>query len=113
MSATIARSVEGAPVETARAFESVARALLAESPEPCDVQFSTWPSEEGRVQFVCRVETPPATPFGAEIQWRWWSPLLDGPEELREALSTAVEVRCRRLGVPSTSVAPSAATRNF
>ena len=58
----------------------------------------------GGMQFVCRVETPPATPFGAAMQWRWWSPLVDGPEELREALSAAVQARgAARAKAPSVA----------
>jgi hypothetical protein len=113
LSATIKRSAEGAPAETMRAFENVALDLLADSPEPCEVQFGTWPAEDGRLQLVCRVETPPATPFGAELQWRWWSPLLERPEDLRAALSVAVQSRHRRLGVIATSAGPSAAIRSF
>jgi hypothetical protein len=113
LSATITRSAEGAPAETARDFENVALECLADSPEACEVQFGTWPAEDGRVQLVCRVETPPATPFGPELQWRWWSPLLDRPEELREALSVAVRLRYERLGVVLTSAGPSAAIRSL
>ena len=113
MSAIITRSAEGAPAETARAFENVALELLADSPEPCQVQFGAWPAEDGRLQLVCRVETPPATPFGAELQWRWWSPLLDRPEELRTALSVAVQSRHQRIGVTATSAGASAAIRSF
>jgi hypothetical protein len=113
LTATIKRSAEGAPSETARAFESVALELLAESPEPCEVQFGTWTSEDGRLQLVCRVETRPATPFGAELQWRWWSPLLDRPEDLREALSAAVHARYQRIGVSVSPAGLSQATRAF
>ena len=113
MSATIKRSAEGAPAEMARAFENVALELLSDSPETCDVQFGTWPSEDGRLQFVCRVETRAATPFGPELQWRWWSPLLDGPEELRAALSVAVQARYQRLGVTVPSARLSEAIRSF
>ena len=113
MSGTIKRSAEGAPAETMRAFENVALDLLADSPEPCEVQFSSWPAEDGRLLLVCRVETPPAIPFGAELQWRWWSPLLERPEELRAALSVAVRSRHQRLGVTVTSAGPSAAIRSF
>ena len=70
------------------------------------MQFGTWLCEDGRVQVVCRVETAPATPFGAELQWRWWSPLLDGPEELRAALSAAVQARQRRFGASPTAPRP-------
>jgi hypothetical protein len=109
LSATITRPVAGLAEDTARAFENVAYELLAESPEPCEVQFGTWPCEDGRVQVVCRVETAPATPFGEENQWRWWSPLLDRPEELRAALSAAVQARQRRLGATSAAIRPPAA----
>jgi hypothetical protein len=113
LTATIKRSAEGAPAETARAFERVALELLAESPEPCEVQFGTWPSEDGRLQLVCRVETLPATPFGAELQWRWWSPLLDRPEDLRDALSAAVHARYQRLGISVSAARLSEAPRAF
>ena len=113
MSATITRSAEGAPRETARAFENVALELLADSPEPYDVQFGTWPAEDGRLQIVCRVETAPATPFGGALQWRWWSPLLDRPEQLRAALSIAVQVRYPRLGVTAAAAGTSPAIRAF
>ena len=101
MSATITRSIDGAPAETARAFEDVAREVLAGCSEACRVQFGTWPSEDGRLQVVCRVETPPAIPFGGESQWRWWSALLDDPEDLREALSVALRARGARVGDPA------------
>jgi hypothetical protein len=113
LSAVITRTAPGVPAETARAFESVALELLADSPEPCEVQFGTWPSEDGKTQFVCRVETPPAAPFGGEIQWRWWSPLLDRPDDLRAALSAAVRARYTGLRAPATPAAPSPAIRNL
>jgi hypothetical protein len=113
LSATITQAAEGAAPETARAFENVALELLADSPEPCDVQFGTWTSEDGRLQIVCRVETAPATAFGGALQWRWWSPLLDRPEELRAALSIAVQVRYPRVGVTATVAGPSPAIRAF
>jgi hypothetical protein len=109
LSATITRPLAGLAEDTARAFEKIACELLAETPEPCEVQFGTWRCEDGRVQVVCRVETPPATPFGAENQWRWWSPLLDRPEDLRAVLSAAVQARQRRLGASSAAISPPAA----
>jgi hypothetical protein len=109
LSAVITRTAQGVPEDTARAFEDVALELLAEAPEPCEVQFGTWPSEDGRVQLVCRVETPPAAPFGGELQWRWWSPLLDRPEQLRAALTVAVRARQARIRTSATAPAPSPA----
>jgi len=113
LSAVIRRTAQGAPAETVRTFENVALELLADSPEPCEVEFGTWPSEDGGVQLVCRVETPPAAPFGGELQWRWWSPLLDRPDDLRAALSVAVRARSARIGAPVTAAASSAAIRNL
>jgi hypothetical protein len=108
---TISRSANGASSETARALEGVVHELLADAPEPLDVQFGTSLAEDGRLQFVCRVEAPPAAPFGGAVQWRWWSPLVDGPEQLREALSAAVQVR-RGTTDESTALAAPAASRN-
>jgi hypothetical protein len=112
LSAVITRTAQGPPAETARAFENVALELLADSPEACEVEFGTWPSEDGRVQLVCGVETPPAAPFGGELQWRWWSPLLDRPDDLRAALSVAVRARYTRIGASAMPAAPSPAIRN-
>jgi hypothetical protein len=109
LSATITRPVTGLSADIARAFENVVQEVLATSPDACEVQFGTWPCEDGRVQVVCRVETAPATPFGGELQWRWWSPLLEGPEDLRAVLSAAVQARQRRLGAPSAVANPPAA----
>jgi hypothetical protein len=103
---TITRS-EGASGDTARALEGVVRHVLADTDEPLEVQFGTWRAEDGRLQFVCRVEAPPAAPFGGATQWRWWSPLVDGPEELREALSAAVRARRTGDGRPAVATAVS------
>jgi hypothetical protein len=103
---TITRSANGA--STARALEGVVRELLADDPEALEVQFGTWLADDGRLQFVCRVEAPPAAPFGGAVQWRWWSPLVDSPEQLREALSAAVQVRRRATDERPALAAPAA-----
>ena len=105
---TISRSAQGTSSETARALEGVVHEVLAGATEPLDVQFGTWRADDGRTQFVCRVETPPADPFGARLQWRWWSPLVDGPEDLREALTAAVQARGRAAGEHLVAAAPAA-----
>jgi hypothetical protein len=101
---TITRSASGASREIAVALESVVRDVLADAPGPLEVQFGTWPAEDGRTQFLCRVEAPPAVAFGDATQWRWWSPLVDGPEQLREVLSAAVARRGWPARTPSTDV---------
>jgi hypothetical protein len=105
---TITRAAQGTSIETARALEGVVREVLADAPEPLDVQFGTWVADDGQTQFVCRVETPPATPFGASLQWRWWSPLFDRPEELRETLTIAVQARRRTFNESRAAVLAAA-----
>lgn len=104
---TVSRPPESASCETNRAFEEAVRETLSGTTEPLDVQFSTWLAEDGHAQFVCRVEAPPADPFGGEIQWRWWSPLFDDADRLREALGAAVASRGRaRRTVGPSEAAP-------
>jgi len=86
---TITRPPAGAPTEMVRALEEAVLAALGDTTEPLDVQFSTCLAEDGRVQFVCRVQGPPADPFGGDVQWRWWSAIFDDPQAFRESLSAA------------------------
>jgi hypothetical protein len=95
---TITRYPRQAPGEAVRELEKVVRQELPEILEPFEVQLGAWPAEDGRIQFVCRVETPPAVPPGGDLQWRWWSPIVDGPDELRDALRAAVAARMRSGG---------------
>jgi hypothetical protein len=105
---TITRPIAGLPADVAREYERVIRAALDGEDVPLDVQFGTWVAEDGRLQVVCRVETPPADPFALEAQWRWWSPLLDSPQALQDALCAAV-ARRRRERVGRDAAAPSPA----
>ncbi|HUG55030.1 MAG TPA: hypothetical protein VMR21_15570 [Vicinamibacteria bacterium] len=102
---TISRLPDGATPETARALETVVREVLGAIGEEVDVQLGSWHGDDGRVQFVCRVEGPPADAFTPEPQWRWWSRLLDGPEDLREELMAAVH-RQQVRSIPETARAP-------
>jgi hypothetical protein len=107
---TISRPPQGLPAETSRALEEVVREALAGVAEPLDVQFSVWTEEPERPRFVCRVEGHPATPFGNDTQWRWWSALLDSPQALHEALTAGVQARRRRASEdpPSAPIASPA-----
>jgi hypothetical protein len=111
---TITRSPAGVPADVAREYERVVRDVLAGEGGPLEVQFGTWIAEDGRVQVVCRVEAPPADPFRFEMQWRWWSPLLDSPGALREELGAAVSrrrgARTRQEDASSTASSASAGT---
>jgi hypothetical protein len=103
---TITRGPSGVPPDVARQYEQVVRDVLAGEGAQLAVEFGTWVEDDGRIQAVCRVEAPPADPFGLEVQWRWWSPLLDGPDALREELGAAV-ARRRRQRAGRDVVAPS------
>ena len=61
---TITRRPAGASSEAVGELEAVVRQELSECREPLEVQFGTWTAEDGRVQYLCRVETPP----GAQAQ---------------------------------------------
>jgi hypothetical protein len=90
---TITRAPTGVPAAVAREYERAVRDALAGEDGPLEVQFGAWVAEDGHLQVVCRVESPPADPFGFELQWRWWSPLLDSPDALRQELGPAVARR--------------------
>jgi len=83
----------GFPAHALRELEHAVRDVLGDTEETFDVQFGTWASEDGRIQYVCRIEGPPCDPFGAYEQWRWWSPIVSGPDELRESLRIALTRR--------------------
>jgi hypothetical protein len=104
---TISRPPQSTSREMNLSLEEAVRAGLRGTSEPLDVQFGTWLADDGHVQFVCRVEAPPADPFAGETQWRWWSPLVDDANELREALEAAVASRHRaRRAVGPSGIAP-------
>ena len=105
---TITRSAQGIPGETARALEGVVHEVLAGTTEPLYVQFGTWVEEDGGTRFVCRVETAPAPPFGAMLQWRWWSPLFESADQLRELLTAAAQARRGTAVDDRAHVAPAA-----
>lgn len=83
--------------EDADAFERAVRETL---PSGADlvVRFGVWEGEEdGRRRLVCKVESPPCDPLLEGPQWRWWSPLLTSPAELRGELQAALAARERAL----------------
>ncbi len=82
--------------EVLRDLERVLRDVLGETDERFDVRFGAWRAEDGRLRYLCKVESPPGDPFEGDAQWRWWSPLVDGADELRDALWAAVARRGRR-----------------
>ena len=96
--------------DTYAALQSAVQTALGDTEEPVSVRFGVW-TDDGLTRYLCKVETPPAGPFGDE-QWRWWSPLFETPEELASALREAVVRRQRgdaaRPG-PRPSVAPGTA----
>ena len=94
--------------EVARDLERAVREAVGETEEPLDVRFGAWHGEDGRLLFFCKVESPPAGPFSDEEQWRWWSPLVESADELRDALRVAV-ARRRLSSVASSKDTPAPA----
>lgn len=101
---------EDFPAGTYDALQSAVRTALGDTEEAVSVRFGVW-TGDGLTRYLCKVETPPAGPFGEE-QWRWWSPLFETPEELASALREAVVRRQRadadRPG-PRPDIGPGAA----
>ena len=85
MATTIRRLVpRNGATDVGAALETIAReALQGLEDEDLAVSFGVW-DDDGDVQFVCKVETPPGDPLSSEPPWRWWSPLFRTPEELRD-----------------------------
>ena len=80
--------------QLARQFEQVVTDALAghddsADPGPLQVRFNVWHAE--RVCYVCKVECPSIRTLDMqEPPWRWWSSLVETPQELGEQLREAV-----------------------
>lgn len=90
----------------ARQFEHVVREALRgldglAEPGPIHVRFSVWEGDDV-ARYVCKVECAGTNGFEApEPPWRWWSGLVETPQDLAQALREAVRARqARRRGRP-------------
>ena len=85
----------GAEVEA-----QVRQALRDEDLGPVQVRFRVCREEPEGLRFICKVENPPRVDGDAGAPpWRWWSPLLETPAELRESLEEGLKVRRHRLAL--------------
>jgi hypothetical protein len=78
----------------------VRRALRDEDLGTVQVRFRVCREEAEGLRFICKVENPPRVDGdGGAPPWRWWSPLLETPAQLRESLEEGLKVRRRRLAL--------------
>ena len=81
----------------------VRQALRDEDLGPVQVRFRVCREESEGLRFICKVENPPRVDGdGGAPPWRWWSPLLETPAQLRESLEEGLKVRRQRLALVST-----------
>ena len=60
---------------------------------PVHVRFNVWRGTPDRVSYVCKVEMAGENGGRPALPWRWWSPLVETPDELKGQLSEAVRRR--------------------
>ena len=85
----------GAEVEA-----QVQHALRDEDLGPVQVRFRVCREEAEGFRFICKVENPPRVDDnGNAPPWRWWSPLLETPAQLRESLEEGLQIRRHRLAL--------------
>jgi hypothetical protein len=75
-----------------REAEREALALLEREDMPgVVVRFRACRDDQDRMRFICKVEY--AGDGAARLPWRWWSPLLTTPSDLRDSLREGLAVR--------------------
>lgn len=84
-------------------FQDVAYDLLSrEDMGHVHVRFLPWPAgAAGRPRYRCQVYAGPTDVFAVQGRWVWWSPVLDTPRDLAEALQPALRSRGVRSRRPS------------
>jgi len=82
----------------------VQHALRDEDLGPVQVRFRVCQEEAEGLRFICKVENPPRVDDnGSAPPWRWWSPLLETPAQLRESLEEGLQVRRHRLALATNA----------
>lgn len=82
----------------ARVLEhEIRRMLKDEAVGAVEVRFRVCRDEADRFKFVCKIENPPCDGESGQVQWRWWSPLLETADEFREAFQDGLRIRRERL----------------
>ena len=86
------------PALAAEVEQDVHRALAGEDLGSVQVRFRVCQDDSGGLRFICKVENPPRVDGdGAAPSWRWWSPLLESPQQFRESLEEGLKIRRLRL----------------
>jgi hypothetical protein len=86
------------PVLAAEVEQEVLRALRDEDLGSVQVRFRECQDDADGLRFICKVENPPRVDGdGAAPSWRWWSPLLESPQQFRDSLEEGLKVRRLRL----------------
>lgn len=87
-----------------QAFEQAVWTVLRDQQkEPVHVRFNVWQDEPDGLRFVCKVEAVGGA--GSDMRqppWRWWSPLVQTPDELGSELEQAMARRQRRETAPAS-----------
>ena len=88
-----------------RAVEDEARGILGGLDlGRLEVRFRVCREEAEGLKFICKIESPaPADVQQEDMQWRWWSPLMETAQDFRAALLDAIEIRRQRLAAQYTS----------
>jgi hypothetical protein len=82
----------------ARTLEhEIRRMLQDEAVGVVEVRFRVCRDEADRFRFICKVENPPGDGEAGQVQWRWWSPMMETADEFREALEDGLRIRRDRL----------------
>ena len=86
------------PALAAAVEQEVLRALRDEDLGSVQVRFRVCQDDSEGLRFICKVENPPRVDGdGAAPSWRWWSPLLETAQQLRDSLDEGLKVRRLRL----------------
>ncbi len=88
------------PALGAQVAEELRQALAGEDLGEVQVRFRVCRDDADAMKFICKVENPPRVDDEAATPpWRWWSPLLETAEELRQALDEGLRMRRHRLSL--------------
>ena len=86
------------PALAAEVEQDVRRVLRDEDLGSVQVRFRVCQDDSEGLRFICKVENPPRVDGdGAAPSWRWWSPLLESPQQFRDSLEEGLKIRRLRL----------------
>ena len=77
--------------------QEIRRMLKEEAVGAVEVRFRVCRDEADQFKFICKIENPPCDGESGQVQWRWWSPLMETAEDFREAFEDGLRLRRNRL----------------